>query len=63
MVCGLSDMVLKEFCGVCCGRLKFVLVNEVLYFCVALLGLEYNKGVALICCGDHGIIYFEFGLN
>jgi hypothetical protein len=60
---GLSNLVLKKFCGVSCGGLEFVLVYKVLYLCVVLLGLEYDKGVSLISCGDHGIIFFEFGFN
>jgi hypothetical protein len=25
--------------------------------------LEYDKGIPFISCGDHGVIFFELGLN
>ena len=31
--------------------------------CVVVLGLEYDKGISFITCGDHGVVFFESGLN
>jgi len=59
----LSNLVLKEFCGVCCGGLELVLVYKVLYFRIVSLGLEYDEGISFVGCGDYGIIFFEFGVN
>jgi len=63
VIYGLSDLVLKAFSGISHGGLETVLVYKVLYFCFVLLGLEHNKGISFISCGDYGIIFFEFCLN
>ena len=63
MIYCLSDLVLKAFSGISRGGLEIVLVSKVLYFSLVLLGLEYDKGISFIICGDHGVIFFEFCLN
>ena len=63
MIYGLSDLVLEAFSGISRGGLEIVLVDKVLYLCLVLLGLEYNKGIPFISCGDHGVVFFEFSLN
>ena len=44
VIYGFPDLVLEAFCGVTCGGLEIV-VDEVLYFCLILLGLNYNEGI------------------
>ena len=63
MVYGLSDLVLKALCGVSHGGLEIVFVYEVLYFCIVLLAWEYDQGIAFVGCGNHGVIFTEFGLD
>ena len=63
MIYGLSYLFLKAFYGVSCGDLEIFLVSKVFYFCVVVLGLEYDKGISFISSGDHGVIFFEFCLN
>ena len=63
MIYGFPDLVLEAFCGVTCGGLEIVVVDEVLYFCLVLLGLNYNEGIPFVGRGDHGVIFFEFRLD
>ena len=32
-------------------------------FCVVLLDWEYEQGIAFVSCGDHGVIFTQFGLD
>jgi hypothetical protein len=63
VIYGLSNLVLKAFSGVGRGGLEIIFAYKVLYFCVVLLGLDYDQGITFISCGDHGIIFFKFGLD
>jgi hypothetical protein len=63
VIYGFSDLFLNVFSGVGCGGLEIIFVYKVLYFCFVLLGLDYDKGITFIGCGDHGVIFFKFGLD
>jgi hypothetical protein len=56
-------LVLKAFSWIGRGGQEIIFVYKVLYFCIVLLGLDYDQGITFISCGDHGVIFFKFGLD